>query len=64
MQFLTVALAVASVANAHTMLSKLYINGESEGDATCIRTPMEGDIATSPVAGLTSDDMACGKFFS
>ncbi|KAI8303466.1 putative endo-beta-1,4-glucanase D [Colletotrichum sp. SAR11_59] len=61
MQFLTVALAMASVANAHTMLSKLYINGESEGDATCIRTPMEGDIATSPVAGLTSDDMACGK---
>ncbi|KAK1699995.1 endoglucanase B [Colletotrichum godetiae] len=61
MKFFTTALAMAAAANAHTLMSKLYINGESEGDATCIRMPKEGDTATSPVAGLTSDDMACGK---
>ncbi|KAF9881778.1 endoglucanase b [Colletotrichum karsti] len=61
MKFLTLALALAGAANAHTMLSEIYINGESQGDATCIRTPKEGDTATSPVAGLTSPDMACGK---
>ncbi|KAL0944433.1 endoglucanase b [Colletotrichum truncatum] len=61
MKFLTLALALASAANAHTLLSELYINGKSQGDATCIRTPKSGDTATSPVAGLTSQDMACGK---
>ncbi|TDZ61113.1 putative endo-beta-1,4-glucanase D [Colletotrichum trifolii] len=61
MQFLTFALAMASVANAHTMLSEIYINGKSQGDATCIRTPKDGNTATSPVAGLTSEAMACGK---
>ncbi|OLN88100.1 putative endo-beta-1,4-glucanase D 3, partial [Colletotrichum chlorophyti] len=61
MKFLTLALALASAANAHTLLSELYINGKSQGDATCLRMPKEGDTSTSPVAGLTSDDMACGK---
>ncbi|WYZ45217.1 hypothetical protein EsH8_VIII_000533 [Colletotrichum jinshuiense] len=61
MKFLALALGLASAANAHTMLSKLYVDGQSQGDATCIRTPKDGDTATSPVAGLTSDDMACGK---
>lgn len=61
MKFFTAALAMAAAANAHTLMSKLYINGESQGDATCIRMPKEGDTATSPVAGLTSEDMACGK---
>lgn len=61
MKFFTAALALASAANAHTLFSELYINGESQGDATCIRMPKEGDTATSPVAGLTNQDMACGK---
>lgn len=61
MKFLTLALALAGAANAHTMLSKIYINGESQGEATCVRTPMDGNTATSPVAGLTSEAMACGK---
>ncbi|TQN72182.1 putative endo-beta-1,4-glucanase D [Colletotrichum shisoi] len=61
MKLFTAALALASAANAHTLFSELYINGESQGDATCIRMPKEGDTATSPVAGLTNQDMACGK---
>ncbi|GKT47257.1 putative endo-beta-1,4-glucanase D [Colletotrichum spaethianum] len=61
MKFFTAVLALASAANAHTMLSELYINGESQGDATCIRTPKDGATSTSPVAGLTSQDMACDR---
>ncbi|KAF6833437.1 endoglucanase b [Colletotrichum musicola] len=61
MQFLTLALALASAANAHTLFSELYINGDAQGDATCIRMPKDGNTATAPVAGLTSKDMACGK---
>ncbi|KAK1997493.1 endoglucanase B [Colletotrichum falcatum] len=61
MKFFTVALALASAANAHTLFSELYINGKSQGDATCIRMPKDGATSTSPVAGLTSQDMACGK---
>ncbi|KAK2036677.1 endoglucanase B [Colletotrichum somersetense] len=61
MKFFTAALALASAANAHTLFSELYINGKSQGDATCVRMPKEGAGSTSPVAGLTSQDMACGK---
>ncbi|OHF02182.1 endoglucanase B [Colletotrichum orchidophilum] len=61
MKFFTTALAMAAAANAHTLMSKLYINGESQGEATCIRMPKDGATSTSPVAGLTSNDMACGK---
>ncbi|KAK2022936.1 endoglucanase B [Colletotrichum zoysiae] len=61
MKFFTAALALASAANAHTLFSELYINGKSQGDATCVRMPKDGAGSTSPVAGLTSQDMACGK---
>lgn len=61
MQFLALALALASAANAHTLFSELYINGDAQGDATCIRMPKDGNTATAPVAGLTNKDMACGK---
>ncbi|KAK2054223.1 endoglucanase B [Colletotrichum caudatum] len=61
MKFFTAALALASAANAHTLFSALYINGQSQGDATCVRMPKDGAGSTSPVAGLTSQDMACGK---
>jgi len=61
MKFFAAALALASAANAHTLFSELYINGKSQGDATCIRMPKDGATSTSPVAGLTSQDMACGK---
>ncbi|KAK1968110.1 endoglucanase B [Colletotrichum sublineola] len=61
MKFFTAVLALASAANAHTLFSELYINGKSQGDATCIRMPKDGATSTSPVAGLNSQDMACGK---
>lgn len=61
MMFSSILAGLASVATAHTLFSELYVNGEPQGDATCIRMPTEGSTSTSPVNGLTSNDMACGR---
>ncbi|OHW91328.1 endoglucanase b [Colletotrichum incanum] len=61
MMFSSLIAALASVATAHTLFSELYVNGDPQGDGTCIRMPREGSTSTSPVNGLTSNDMACGK---
>lgn len=66
MRFATLFLAVASAKaiSGHTLFSTLFINDESQGDATCIRMPMDGATSTSPLIDLSSNDMACSKFFS
>lgn len=51
---------LASVASAHTLFTTLFINGENQGDGTCVRMPKDGSTATSPVEGIKGDDMACG----
>lgn len=65
MKFLVAALGLASVANAHTLFTTLFINGKNQGDGTCVRQPKNGDgkdipSANAPIYPVTGDDMACG----
>ncbi|KAH7353642.1 endoglucanase B [Plectosphaerella cucumerina] len=54
------ALLATRLVSAHTLLTTVHIEGESQGDGTCIRMPRDSATSTSPVKGLTSKDMACG----
>ncbi|ROT40639.1 hypothetical protein SODALDRAFT_321948 [Sodiomyces alkalinus F11] len=56
----SLALALAPVSFAHTIFSRFYIDGESQGDGTCIRVPLDTRPSTNPITDVTSDDMACG----
>ncbi|GAB7346819.1 hypothetical protein MBLNU459_g1915t1 [Dothideomycetes sp. NU459] len=60
MQISSFVLALTAGANAHTLFSKLYVNGQDQGNGTCIRQPSNPDTATFPVGDLASTDMACG----
>lgn len=53
----------ASLASAHSVFTTIYINDVSQGDGTCVRMAKDED-PSAPIAGLSSDDMACGTFFS
>lgn len=53
---------LASVARAHTIFTTLFINDVNQGDGTCVRMPMDSDTCTNPIAGLQSEDMACGEY--
>ncbi|KAI0852951.1 glycoside hydrolase family 61 protein [Daldinia vernicosa] len=55
-----IATALLTVADAHTIFTTLFINNVSQGDGTCVRMSMDPQHCTSPIAGLDSDDMACG----
>ncbi|KAH7328385.1 glycosyl hydrolase family 61-domain-containing protein [Stachybotrys elegans] len=61
MKTLASALLLASAANAHTLFTTLFINGENQGDGTCVRQPDDGATATGPIYPITGDDMACGR---
>lgn len=52
---------LGSVASAHTLFTTLFVNGENQGDGTCVRMPRDSATANGPVYPLTGDDMACGK---
>lgn len=54
-------LGFASLANAHTTFTTLYIDRKNQGDGTCVRMPYDGETATFPIHPVTSGDMACGK---
>ncbi|KEY74265.1 hypothetical protein S7711_00423 [Stachybotrys chartarum IBT 7711] len=60
MKFLLHAFGLASVASAHTLFTTLFINGENQGDGTCVRQPREGETATAPINPITGNEMACG----
>ncbi|KAI0159621.1 lytic polysaccharide monooxygenase [Xylariaceae sp. FL1272] len=57
---LSTAASFAASTSAHTVLSRLFVNGVSQGDGTCIRMPNDAGTATYPVEDIKSDDMACG----
>ncbi|KAM5348029.1 hypothetical protein ACJ41O_007853 [Fusarium nematophilum] len=61
MKFLATALGLASVANAHTLFTTLFIDGENQGDGTCVRQPEDPSTANSPIYPVTGDVMACGR---
>ncbi|KAJ9669571.1 hypothetical protein H2201_000438 [Coniosporium apollinis] len=59
-QAVAAALVAANAANAHTIFSNFYVDGLDQGDATCVRMSNNPSQATFPIAGITSEDMACG----
>lgn len=61
MKFLTTVLGLASAANAHTLFTTLFIDGENQGDGTCVRQPKDASKANSPIYPITGDVMACGE---
>ncbi|KAK6819728.1 endoglucanase B [Apiospora arundinis] len=51
---------LAATVNGHTTFTTLYVDGQSQGDGTCVRMNMNGAASTNPIAGLGNSDMACG----
>ncbi|KAK3292083.1 glycoside hydrolase family 61 protein [Chaetomium fimeti] len=52
----------ASLSEAHTTFTTLFVDDVNQGDGTCIRMAKEGNLATHPIAGgLDAEDMACGR---
>jgi len=61
MKSLVHLVSLASAVSAHTLFTTLFVDGENQGDGTCIRMPKDGETATAPIYPLTGDDMACGR---
>ncbi|KAF5673792.1 murein transglycosylase [Fusarium heterosporum] len=61
MKFLTTVLGLASAANAHTLFTTLFIDGENQGDGTCVRQPNDASKANSPIYPIDGNAMACGE---
>ncbi len=60
--FSLLKLGLVPFASAHTLFTTLFINGENQGDGTCVRMPMDGATGTAPIYPITGDDMACGNY--
>ncbi|KAJ1327634.1 lytic cellulose monooxygenase (C1-hydroxylating) [Microdochium nivale] len=61
--FQTLAAAAAllfSTAQAHNAFTNLWVNGKSQGDATCIRTTNRRNAPNTPVVDFSSNDIVCG----
>lgn len=58
--FVAMATVLATVADAHSVFTTLFVNDVSQGDGTCVRMNMDPQHCSSPIAGLESEDMACG----
>ncbi|KAK5938454.1 hypothetical protein PMZ80_009425 [Knufia obscura] len=52
--------ALLPAIEAHTRFTTLAINGQSQGDGTCIRMDPNPSTTTGFISGLSSPDMACG----
>ena len=63
MKSLLLTLGLAYMASAHTLFTTFFIDGENQGDGTCVRMPKDGETATAPIYPLTGDVMACGMCF-
>ena len=57
---ITALAALLPLASAHTRFTTLAINGQSQGDGTCIRMDMNPSTTTAFVSSLDSPDLACG----
>jgi hypothetical protein len=55
------ALALLGSVQAHTRFTTLFVDGQNQGDAVCIRMDMDGEKTNSPISGIQSPEMACGK---
>ncbi|KAK4466169.1 family 61 putative glycoside hydrolase, partial [Cladorrhinum samala] len=55
------SLGLASTfASAHTVLTTIFIDGQNQGDGTCIRMGVDPERVTFPISSIDSPDMACG----
>ena len=59
---LLLAVATLQQAQAHTLFTNFFVDGTPQGDGTCVRMSNDIPHATSPLKGITGDDMACGKY--
>ncbi|KAJ9632375.1 hypothetical protein H2203_000780 [Taxawa tesnikishii (nom. ined.)] len=58
---LALATVQLRIVEAHTLFSKLFVDGQDQGNGTCLRMPLDPGTATNPIAALSSNDMACGR---
>ncbi|KAL2208688.1 hypothetical protein CC79DRAFT_1341291 [Sarocladium strictum] len=61
MKLFAAATCLAGVAEAHTLFTTLHIDGNNQGDGTCVRQPEDPGTATAPIYPLNGDNMACGR---
>lgn len=61
MKYTTAVLALLAGANAHTLMSEIYVDGKGQGDGTCVRQPSNPVGAVDPITDLSSTDMVCGQ---
>ncbi|KAH8736022.1 glycosyl hydrolase family 61-domain-containing protein [Ilyonectria robusta] len=61
MKFLATALGFATAASAHTLFTTFYVDGENQGDGTCVREPTDASKGNFPIYPLNGDAMACGS---
>ncbi|KAI0815821.1 family 61 glycoside hydrolase [Xylaria sp. FL0064] len=57
---LAMVAGLVATASAHTVLTTLFVDDIRQGEATCVRMPLDSSTCTSPVDGVGSNDMACG----
>lgn len=55
-------LGLAAATNAHTLFTTFFVNGQNQGDGTCVREPKENKSSTAPIYPITGDDIACGMY--
>ena len=55
------ALALLGSVQAHTRFTTLFVDGQNQGDGVCVRMDMNAQKTNSPIAGIQSPEMACGK---
>ncbi|KAK7981956.1 endoglucanase [Apiospora saccharicola] len=51
---------LAATANGHTIFTTMYVDGQAQGDGTCVRMSRSEDSPTDFIKGLDNNDMACG----
>jgi hypothetical protein len=61
MKSIIAILSLTSVSSAHTLFTTFFVDGENQGDGTCVRMPKDGATSNAPIYPLTGDVMACGK---
>lgn len=56
------SLALLGLANAHTAVTSVFVDGQNQGDGVCIRMDMNGETCNAPIGGgVQSPEMACGR---
>lgn len=54
---------VTTQIKAHTLFTTFFINGQNQGDGTCVRMAKDGATATGPIYPINGKVMACGTLY-